>query len=95
MASPGAMCLVSGLNDPGAVFALSGKVGRSPRVFAARERDGILRQMQAAALKRMGITLAGIGSLPESEAMAGFAYTAEAVRTAYCFSSLLQKAFFQ
>ncbi len=59
MGSPGALCLVSGVNDPGAVFALSGKVGRSPRVFAARDRDGILRQMQAAALKRMGITLAG------------------------------------
>ena len=59
MASPGAICLISGVNDPGAVFALSGKVGRSPRVFAARDRDGILRQMQAAALKRMGITLAG------------------------------------
>lgn len=59
MGSPGAICLISGVNDPGAVFALSGKVGRSPRVFAARDRDGILRQMQAAALKRMGITLAG------------------------------------
>ena len=59
MGSPGAICLISGVNDPGAVFALSGKVGRSPRVFAARDRDGLLRQMQAAALKRMGITLAG------------------------------------
>ena len=59
MGSPGAICLVSGVNDPGAVFALSGKVGRSPRVFAARDRDGLLRQMQAAALKRMGITIAG------------------------------------
>ena len=59
MGSPGAICLISGVNDPGAVFALSGKVGRSPRVFAARDRDGLLRQMQAAALKRMGITVAG------------------------------------
>ena len=59
MGSPGAICLVSGVADPGPVFARSGKVGRSPRVFAARDRDGILRQMQAAALKRMGITLAG------------------------------------
>ena len=59
MGSPGAICLVSGVNDPGAVLALSGKVGRSPRVFAARDRDGLLRQMQAAALKRMGITIAG------------------------------------
>ena len=59
MGSLGAVCLISGENDPGAVFALSGKVGRSPRVFAARDRDGLLRQMQAAALKRMGITIAG------------------------------------
>ncbi len=59
MGSPGAICLISGVNDPGAVFALSGKVDRSPRVFAARDRDGLLRQMQAAALKRMGITIAG------------------------------------
>ena len=91
MASPGAMCLVSGLNDPGAVFALSGKVGRSPRVFAARERDGILRQMQAAALKRMGITLAGIASLPGSEAL-NFACNPEVDHTAYRFSLLNQKA---
>ena len=64
MGSPGAICLVSGVSDPGAVFALSGKVGRSPRVFAARDRDGLLRQMQAAALKRMGITVAGRSDLP-------------------------------
>ena len=63
MGSPGAICLISGVNDPGAVFALSGKVGRSPRVFAARDRDGLLRQMQAAALKRMGITIAGSSGL--------------------------------
>ena len=64
MGSPGAICLISGVNDPGAVFALSGKVGRSPRVFAARDRDGLLRQLQAAALKRMGITIAGRLNLP-------------------------------
>ena len=59
MASPAARLLASGVNDPGAVFAFFGRTGRSPRVFAARDRDGLLRQTQAAALKKMGITMAG------------------------------------
>ena len=59
MASPAARLLAAGVNDPGAVFAFFGRTGRSPRVFAARDRDGLLRQAQAAALNRMGITMAG------------------------------------
>ena len=61
MASPAARMLASGVNDPGARGSpCSGRTGRSPRVFAARDRDGLLRQMQAAALKKMGITMAGV-----------------------------------
>ena len=59
MASPAARQLAGGVHDPGAVFALFGRTGRSPRVFAARDRDGLLRQAQAAALNRVGITMAG------------------------------------
>jgi hypothetical protein len=59
MASPAARLLASGVTDPGAVFACFGRTGRSPRVFAARDREGLLRQAQAAALKKMGITMAG------------------------------------
>lgn len=60
MASPAARLLVTGVNDPGSVFAFFGKVGRSPRVFAARDRDSLLRELQAAALKKMGLTVAGV-----------------------------------
>lgn len=41
------------------VFALFGKVGRSPRVYASRDRDPLLKQLQTAAYKKMGLTLAG------------------------------------
>jgi hypothetical protein len=64
MSSPAARVLVSGINDPGGVFALFGKVGRSPRVFAARDKDGFLRCLQTAALKKMGMTVAGDCSRP-------------------------------
>lgn len=64
MASPAARTLVNGVNDPGALFAVFGKVGRSPRVFAARDRDRLLVQLQTAALKKMGITFAGIQFSP-------------------------------
>lgn len=60
MSSPAARLLLGQLGDPGGTFALFGRVGRSPRVYAARDRDLFLRQMQAAALSRMGITLAGM-----------------------------------
>ncbi|KAK9915634.1 hypothetical protein WJX75_001835 [Coccomyxa subellipsoidea] len=58
MASPAARLLVTGVNDPGSVIAFFGKVGRSPRVFAARDRDTLLRELQTAALKKMGMTVA-------------------------------------
>ena len=58
MSSPAARLLLGEAGDPGGTFALFGRVGRSPRVFAARDREGLLRQMQAAALNKMGITLA-------------------------------------
>ena len=59
MSSPAARLLLGEPGDPGGTFALFGRVGRSPRVFATKDREALLRQMQAAALKRMGITLAG------------------------------------
>lgn len=59
MASPAARLLNTDVNEPGLVFALFGRVGRSPRVFAARDREVLLRELQTAALKKMGITLAG------------------------------------
>lgn len=59
MASPAARMLNGTGQEPGGVFALFGRVGRSPRVYAARDRELVLRQMQAAALAKMGLTLAG------------------------------------
>lgn len=59
MSSPAARLLLGEPGDPGGSFALFGRVGRSPRVFAARDTETLLRQMQAAALNKMGITLAG------------------------------------
>ncbi|GAB4814092.1 hypothetical protein N2152v2_001138 [Parachlorella kessleri] len=41
-----------------AVFALFRKTGRSPRVYSCRDREGFLKQMQTAALKKLGVTLA-------------------------------------
>ena len=59
MASPAARLLLSSDGEPGGTFALFGRVGRSPRVYAARDRETVLRQIQAAALAKMGITLPG------------------------------------
>lgn len=70
MASPAARLLVTGVNDPGSVIAFFGKVGRSPRVFAARDRDTLLRELQTAALKKMGMTVAGAGFAPNKVIMA-------------------------
>jgi DnaJ homolog subfamily C member 13 len=47
-------------------FALLSKTGRSPRVYATRDRNNLLRAMQAAALKKVGITLAVDASVVES-----------------------------
>lgn len=59
MAKPAARLLSSGQQDPPGVFALLGKVGRVPRVYASRDREALLRALQAAAFKRLGISLAG------------------------------------
>ena len=59
MSSPAARLLLGEVGDPGGTFALFGRVGRSPRVFATQDTEAFLRQMQAAALNKMGITLAG------------------------------------
>lgn len=61
MSSPAARLLrpSSAGDEPGAIFALFGRVGRSPRVYASRDRETLLRHMQASALKKMGLTLAG------------------------------------
>lgn len=59
MAKPAARFLASDQSDPPGVFALLGKVGRVPRVYASRDREALLRAMQTVAFKRMGISLAG------------------------------------
>lgn len=60
MAKPAARLLQSGQADPPGAFALLGKIGRVPRVYACRDRDTFLRAMQTAAFKRMGLPLAGV-----------------------------------
>lgn len=59
MSSPAARLLAGETDDPGGTFVLFGRVGRSPRVFAARDREAVLKKLQTAALSKMGITLAG------------------------------------
>lgn len=59
LASPAARLLAPAPGDPGAAFALFGRAGRSPRVYAARDREGLLRALQTTAHNRLGITLAG------------------------------------
>lgn len=59
MSSPAARLLLGEPGDPGGPFALFGRVGRSPRVYACRDREAVMRQMQTAALNKMGMTLAG------------------------------------
>lgn len=60
MASPAARLLrASGRGDPGRVVALFGRVGRSPRLYACRDLETLVKQMQTAALNKLGITLAG------------------------------------
>lgn len=60
VASPVARLLLSDTDGTSGVFALFGKVGHSPRVYASRDRDALLKQVQAAAYKKMGLALAGI-----------------------------------
>jgi DnaJ family protein C protein 13 len=58
-AAPFARALAPGDAPAGALpFALFGKAGRSPRVYACRERDALLRAAQTAALQKLGLTLA-------------------------------------
>ena len=59
VASPVARLLLPEADGTSGVFALFGKVGRSPRVYASRDRDALLKQLQTAAYKKMGLTLAG------------------------------------
>ena len=59
LASPAARLLAPAADDPGPAFALFGRAGRSPRVYAARDRDAVVKALQTAALKCLGITLAG------------------------------------
>lgn len=60
MASPALRLLASGRDDPGQALAVFMKSGRTPRVFAARERHKLVQAVQAAALARLGISLAGV-----------------------------------
>lgn len=60
VASPVARLLLSEADGTSGVFALFGKVGHSPRVYASRDRDALLKQLQTAAYKKMGLTLAGM-----------------------------------
>lgn len=62
VASPVAKLLLPQAGVSGSPFALFGKVGSSPRVYATQNRDALFKALQAAAYKKMGLTLAGEGS---------------------------------
>ncbi|KAL0040215.1 hypothetical protein WJX77_000548 [Trebouxia sp. C0004] len=58
VASPVARLLLPEAGGTSGIFAVFGKVGHSPRVYASRDRDALLKQLQTAAYKKMGLTLA-------------------------------------
>lgn len=60
VASPVARLLLPDAGGTSGVFAVFGKVGHSPRVYASRDRDALLKQLQTAAYRKMGLTLAGV-----------------------------------
>ena len=60
VASPVARLLLPEAGGTSGIFAVFGKVGHSPRVYASRDRDALLKQLQTAAYKKMGLTLAGV-----------------------------------
>ena len=59
-ASPAIRLLASGGDTPAGhlSFAVMGRTGRSPRVYAVRDREGLLRAVQTAALTKIGVSLA-------------------------------------
>jgi DnaJ family protein C protein 13 len=57
-AAPAARLLAPAPGDPPGAFALFGREGRSPRVYAAAERDALLKAAQETALRCMGVQLA-------------------------------------
>ena len=59
MGPAAAVLLVSEAGDPPGCFAVYDCTGRSPRVYAAKQRDALLRAMQAAAASSLGILLKG------------------------------------
>lgn len=66
-ASPAVRLLRSGDAPQGLpVFVVFSKTGRSPRVYAARNRDALLRAVQAVALGSLGVTLAIDASVVET-----------------------------
>lgn len=69
VASPVARLLLAQAGTNGSPFALFGKVGSSPRVYATQNRDALLKSLQSAAYKKMGLTLAGLDSLVVSSAL--------------------------
>ena len=85
-ASPAARLLRSGdspQNLP--VFVILSKTARSPRVYAVRNRDNLLRAIQAVALGSLGVTLAIDGSVVESltgRDLLSMVYAAERERAA-------------
>lgn len=51
--------LRSGPGDPEGCFAIYSRAGRSPRVYACRQRPDLLRAMLEAAVTNLGIVLKG------------------------------------
>ena len=59
MGPSAAVLLLSGAEDPAGCFAVYDRTGRSPRIYAAKQRDALLRAMQAAALTSLGLPCKG------------------------------------
>ena len=60
VASPVARLLLSQAGTGNPPFALFGKVGSSPRLYATQNREALLKSLQSAAYRKMGLTVAGL-----------------------------------
>ena len=86
MASPVARLLLPEAGGTSGIFAVFGKVGHSPRVYASRDRDALLKQLQTAAYKKMGLTLAGVLHNVRHSCMPAFMCTMTGMRTSSAFA---------
>jgi len=88
VASPVARLLLPEADGTSGIFAVFGKVGHSPRVYASRDRDALLKQLQTAAYKKMGLTLAGVSDDVGHRCIPACMCTMTGMRTSSAFAHM-------